>query len=200
MTILWVSSEPPGIEIPCTVTRARRKTFRLDVRSEGLAVTVPHRATEADIRAILQKKERWILRKWSEQKSRDEAMAAVSPMTPAEMRERKAAAEKLFKERVRYYAPIVGVTYGRITIRFQKSRWGSCSANGNLSFNGLLLDAPPDVLDSVVVHELCHRIEMSHSARFYRELLRVLPDYRARHRWLKENQPRLMARLPKEKP
>ena len=97
-----------------------------------------------------------------------------------------------------YYAPIVGVSYGRITIRSQRSRWGSCSSNGNLNFNCLLMLVPPGVLDSVVVHELCHRKEMNHSPRFYAEVLRVLPDYRERDRWLKENGAMLMARLPEK--
>lgn len=84
------------------------------------------------------------------------------------------------------YAEKLGVTYGRITIRCQKSRWGSCSSRGDLSFNCTLMKCPPEALDSVVAHELCHRKEMNHSARFYAEVLRVFPDYPKWHRWLKE--------------
>jgi predicted metal-dependent hydrolase len=86
----------------------------------------------------------------------------------------------------------VGVDYRRITIRSQKTRWGSCSSSGNLNFNCLLLLAPPEVLDYVVVHELCHRKEMNHSPRFWAEVGRVLPDYKKRNKWLKENGSRLM--------
>ena len=95
-----------------------------------------------------------------------------------------------------YYAPQIGVDYGRITIRCQRTRWGSCSAKGNLNFNCLLMLAPPEVLDSVVVHELCHRREMNHSPRFYALVLRVFPDYHRWDRWLKDNGPALMARIP----
>ena len=94
--------------------------------------------------------------------------------------------------RVAHFAPLVGVTYGRVTIRCQKTRWGSCSSSGNLNFNCLLLLAPPEVLDYVVVHELCHRKEMNHSPRFWAEVGRVLPDYKKRNKWLKENGSRLM--------
>ena len=80
-------------------------------------------------------------------------------------------------ERVRHYAPLVGVSFGRITIRNQRSLWGSCSAKGNLNFNCLLMLTPPEVIDSVIVHELCHRKEMNHSKAFYAEVRRVFPDY-----------------------
>ena len=95
----------------------------------------------------------------------------------------------------RNYAEKLGVSYGRITIRNQRSRWGSCSGKGNLNFNCLLMLAPPEVLDSVVVHELCHLRQMNHSERFYAEVLRVFPDYWRCHRWLKENGGALMQRM-----
>ena len=88
------------------------------------------------------------------------------------------------------------MTYGNITIRNQRTRWGSCSAKGNLNFNCLLCLAPPGVLDAVVVHELCHRLEMNHSKRFYEEVLRVYPDYYKDHGWLKEHGSELLGRLP----
>ena len=86
----------------------------------------------------------------------------------------------------------VGVTYGRITIRNQRTRWGSCSAKGNLNFNCLLMKAPPEVLDYVVVHELCHRLEMNHSPRFWAQVERVLPDYKVSRKWLREHGNELM--------
>ena len=69
---------------------------------------------------------------------------------------------------------------------------GSCAANGNLNFNWLLILAPPEVLDYVVVHELCHRREMNHSQAFWKEVEKILPDYRERQKWLKDNGWRLM--------
>ena len=91
----------------------------------------------------------------------------------------------------------MGVTYNRITIRHQKTRWGSCSSQGNLNFNCLLMLTPPEVIDSVVVHELCHRKEMNHSDRFYAEVLRVFPNYPKCRKWLKDNGSLLMMRLKK---
>ena len=79
------------------------------------------------------------------------------------------------------------MTYGRITIREQKTRWGSCSSKGNLNFNWKLIRMPEEILDYVVVHELAHRKEMNHSRQFYQTVASVLPDYRQRERWLKEH-------------
>ena len=75
---------------------------------------------------------------------------------------------------------------------------GSCSGAGNLNFNCLLMLAPPEVRDYGVVHELCHRKEMNHSARFWKEVENILPDYRQRRAWLKENGGRLIARMTGE--
>ena len=88
------------------------------------------------------------------------------------------------------------VTFGRITIRSQHSRWGSCSASGNLNFNCLLMLAPEAVRDYVIVHELCHRKVMNHSPGFWKEVGAVLPSFQTHRRWLKENGASLLARLP----
>lgn len=88
--------------------------------------------------------------------------------------------------RVEYFAKVIGVTYGKITIRNQKTRWGSCSSKGNLNFNCLLMLAPSEVLDYVVVHELCHRKQMNHSKAFWLEVEKVLPNYKEVRKWLKE--------------
>ena len=118
-------------------------------------------------------------------------------MTEKELAELTERARVVFHERAAYYAPLVGVKYNRIAIRHQKTRWGSCSSKGNLNFNCLLLYAPPEVLDSVVVHELCHLKEMNHSKKFYDEVLRVYPEYYRWHNWLKVNGSSLLKKLYK---
>ena len=127
------------------------------------------------------------------QKQKEEA--DIEPLTMDELMELANKLMQIIPERVQYYAAKIGVTYGKITIRNQRSRWGSCSSKGNLNFNCLLALTPPEVIDSVVVHELCHRKEMNHSSRFYAEVLRVYPDYRKWDKWLKENGGKLMRRM-----
>ena len=90
----------------------------------------------------------------------------------------------------------MGVTYGKITIRHQKTRWGSCSGTGNLNFNCLLMLVPEQVLDYVVVHELCHRKEMNHSPRFWKEVEAIFPEYREARKWLKDHGGSLICLLP----
>jgi len=89
------------------------------------------------------------------------------------------------RERLGEYAPKIGVEFGRVAIRDQKSRWGSCSAKKNLNFNWKLIMAPPEALDYVVIHELCHLIEFNHSARFWGLVEKQMPEYEAWKKWLK---------------
>ena len=96
-------------------------------------------------------------------------------------------ARSIFTQKAAYYARLIGVTYGRISIREQKTRWGSCSSKGNLNFNWRLIFAPEEVVDYIVVHELAHRKEMNHSRAFYNVVASVLPDYKVQEKWLKEN-------------
>ena len=95
-----------------------------------------------------------------------------------------------------YFAPRIGVSYGRISIRHQKTKWGSCSSKGNLNFNCLLMLAPEEVRDYVVVHELCHRKQMNHSEVFWAEVERALPNYRDARKWLKTHGRELMQYNP----
>ena len=172
-----------------TVIRSNRKTVAIQVNSD-LSVTVraPRSASEKDIEEILKRKEAWISKHIEKIKKTKERLEAES--TEKLTREKVIAlaeeALKVIPARVEYFAKVIGVTYGKITIRNQKTRWGSCSSKGNLNFNCLLMLAPPEVLDYVVVHELCHRKQMNHSKAFWSEVEKVLPDYKEARKWLKE--------------
>ena len=110
----------------------------------------------------------------------------MKKFTEQEIAELKKQAKKYIPGRVDYYAAQMHVSYGRIAIRCQKTRWGSCSQKGNLNFNCLLMKLPPEIIDYVVVHELCHRLQMNHSPKFWAEVEKVLPDYKKYRKWLKE--------------
>ena len=131
----------------------------------------------------------------AKQRIEEQTVPPVERLSMDEIRSLADRALKYIPERVAFYASKIGVSYGRITIRNQKSRWGSCSTKGNLNFNCLLMLTPPEVIDSVVVHELCHRKEMNHSERFYDEVLRVYPDYHKWNKWLKDNGSAIMRRM-----
>ena len=177
------------------VIRSRRKTLSVEIRDGHLLVRAPLRISNTEISRFLQEKQEWIDKHLARAHVQEEAKKDIPLLTEVELRTLVQEAKRLIPDRVAYFARILGVSYGRITIRCQRTRWGSCSTRGNLNFNCLLMLAPPEVLDSVIVHELCHRKEMNHSKRFYSEVLRVMPDYHERYKWLKENGHMLMAML-----
>jgi predicted metal-dependent hydrolase len=80
-----------------------------------------------------------------------------------------------------------GLTVRRITVRSQKSRWGSCSRRGTISLNWRLIQTPAFVSDYICLHEVMHLRQMNHSPGFWREVERACPDYRMAKRWLKEH-------------
>lgn len=179
----------------CKIIRSNRKSLGLEVNAEGLIIRAPLQASDAEINMFILHHKDWIEKNLNRVEERQKTVDSIQPLSMDEIKDLANKALKVIPERVKYYAPKVGATYGRITIRNQRSKWGSCSGKGNLNFNCLLMLAPPEVLDSVVVHELCHRKEMNHSDKFYAEVLRVYPDYWIWDKWLKENGDLLMKRL-----
>ncbi len=103
----------------------------------------------------------------------------------AEYLRHRESARALVDSRLAVFAPVLGVSYGRVSIRAQRSLWGSCSRQGNLNFNYKILFLPAHLQDYVIVHELAHVRELSHSARFWAVVASVLPDHIARRRELR---------------
>lgn len=176
------------------IIRSSRKTIAIQVKPDGtVVVRCPRRMAVGEIRSFVQSKEDWI------EKSLSAILQNREPtLTKRESEALKKQTKALMEARVTHFAPLVGVDYGRISIRAQRTRWGSCSSKGNLNFNCLQGLVPEPILDYVVVHELCHRKHMDHSATFWEEVARVLPDYRDRKKWLKDNGIKIMSRLPVE--
>lgn len=181
------------MDISYTIIRSSRKTISIVIKPTGeVEVRCPRRCSKGEIHAFVVSKEAWIRRHLQ--------AIAERPQQPGFSRDAiRTLAEKsaeILPERVAYFAEQIGVSYGRITIRSQKTRWGSCSAKGNLNFNCLLMLCPPEVQDYVVIHELCHRKHLNHSADFWAEVEQHCPDYRIRRKWLKDNGAALISRLP----
>ena len=169
--------------------RSNRRSIGIQITAEGVVVRAPKGLSAAEIDRFVQSKRAWI-------ESHLAKMPTAQPkFSGEEIHALADEALKVIPERVRHFAPLVGVTYGGITIRNQHTRWGSCSSKGNLNFNCLLMLTPDHVIDYVVVHELCHRLEMNHSPRFWAQVERVLPDYRKSLQWLKAHERELIGRL-----
>ena len=165
--------------------RAKRRSMSVKVDLDGtITVRVPYQTPLQTADCFVEGHRDWIETRL---RSGERILALCPSYTDGERMEGRKRAADVIKTRCRYFALIMGVSYGTITIREQKTRWGSCSTKGNLNFNWKLVLMPPELLDSVVVHELAHRIRMDHSAAFWAEVGKILPDYRERRQWLKVN-------------
>lgn len=173
-----------------SVVRSARRTLAVEIKRDGrVIVRVPYSASTADVSAFLNDKTVWI----EKHLKRIKENAPERKLSKEELELLKKRAEKVFSERVAFYAKNVNVDYAKITVKAQKTLWGSCSKNGTLSFNCLLLLASTELIDYVIVHELCHRKQMNHSYAFWREVERVLPDYKSRRKKLKDVGSRILA-------
>ena len=179
--------------------RSARKTIAIQITPEAeVVVRAPKRCSKAAIDAFVREKEGWIQEHLRQTRARQEELKAQRESQPAWSEADYAKARRLartvFRQKATLYGGLMQVTFGGITVRDQKTRWGSCSARGNLNFNWRLILAPEPVLDYVVIHELAHRKEMNHSRRFWEIVEAVMPDYRNQRKWLREHGDQLMAR------
>ncbi len=177
-----------NINLTCRIIPASRRSISIRITPQKeILVRVPEWVSYRQLDALLCEKKDWILKTW--QSIPDPPVLTVreqNQIAALEKRYRRAAHEYI-PARVAYFQQFTGGRYDKITIRDQKTRWGSCSSNGTLSFNYRLMLAPPKILDYVVVHELCHLKHMNHSPAFWQAVEDVLPDYRERKQWLKEH-------------
>jgi hypothetical protein len=170
--------------------RARR--WRLEVPwGEPARLTVPQQTSRAEVERLLAEKRSWI----EEQRRRQVPRLGLERLAVSES-EARSAARELVTVLAEEEAERVGVAYQRIRIGGQRTLWGSCSARGTLSFNWRLVLAPLEVLDYVVVHELCHLRVPDHSTRFWALVARHRPHWRQQRDWLRRHGPELLAFRP----
>ncbi len=169
------------------VIYSARKTLAIQISEEEMWLYV---------RPMVFRRSKWNYFCWKnrngykENQRNEGTQGTVRKLTFSE-EERQAYARKAGETiavRAAYFAQKMGVSYGKITIREQKTRWGSCSSKGNLNFNWKLILMPREVLDYVVVHELAHRKEMNHSRAFYQVVESIMPDYKIWQNWLREHE------------
>ena len=176
-----------------TVIRSARKTLAIQIKSDGsVLVRCPRAAKQSDIDRILCQKSEWIIANLQNVHKYE----ALPCFTESQLKLMKQEAQQIIPMRTREISQKIGIPYNRITIRCQRTRWGSCSSKGNLNFNSLLVLAPPEVMDYVIIHELCHRLEMNHSSAFWKHVETHCPGYRSHRNWLKSEGIKLCRRLP----
>ena len=165
------------------VVYSGRKTISLCVKDGELIVKAPYGTKKARIETLIANHQSWINKHVKKQMEKIEKYGNLSDERIAELRK---TAKKVLPVKVAYYANIMGLKYGRITITGAKTRFGSCSSKGNIAFSYRLMMYPEEAIDYVVVHELAHLKEMNHSPAFYKIIEKVLPDYKERRKLLKK--------------
>lgn len=177
---LWISLDKEEIEVE--IIRSKRRSMAIQIRTDGsVVVRVPMHASDRAIKRFVSAHARWIADNRGQMFERRKKLADNLYDIPAweslSAADKKIAKQKIM-EHVDYYARRMEIDYGSISMRNQKSRWGSCSSKGNLNFNYRLAYLPEELLDYVVVHELAHRRHMDHSAAFWEEVETYYPAYK----------------------
>lgn len=183
------------IEVMCLDThveyqliRSKRKSISLQVDREAkVIVRAPRWVPKWQIEAFVSSKTDWINKHIEIAKERLDVEDERRVMSPEEYSRIKRRAQMAIPIRVDYWAEFVGVSYNRISIRNQKTRWGSCSIDGNLNFHMMLVTMPDEIRDYVIIHELCHRKHMNHSTEFWNEVSKYDPEFKLHRKWLREH-------------
>jgi len=184
------------MQINYIIKKSNRRSLSMHVTDEHtVLVKAPKGTPTYVVEEFIKEKKDWIVNQITRIENQTKLASSLGPLTQEDIKAIKKKAKVLIPERVEHYAKLSGITYKKIFIRLQKTRWGSCSAEGNLNFNCLLALMPMEILDSVVVHELCHRRHMNHSRAFYTEVLSIFPDYKKCNKWLKQNGPAYFKRI-----
>ncbi len=180
------------------IIKSKRRTVAVEIKPDlRVIVRAPLHMKQSEIQRFIVEKTPWIEGHLEIMRKRMEKAqtACGEPISGEEVRALGQKALRVIVPIVERYARIIGVTYGRITVRNQVSRWGSCSSKGNLNFNCLLMLCPDEVTEYVIIHELCHRRHMNHSAEFWKTVEAYCPDYERHKRWLKDNGGALIERM-----
>ncbi len=150
---------------------ARAKSLRLSVYADGqIVVTRPRYISSRLAERMIREKQSWLIDK-IDTMSKEKNMPLGSYETD------KREAGKLIILRLKYFSELYQLKYQKISVRNQRTRWGSCSRQGNLNFNYRLLHLPSNLRDYIIVHELCHLQEFNHSKKFWELVARAIPDY-----------------------
>lgn len=180
-----------------TIIHSDRKSLSIKLLPNEIVVRAPIQMKDNEIYSFLESKENWIETNMNLILKREAEVQNTPRLSSEEIYSLALKAKEVIPEKVHFYASKLGVTYNKITIRAQRSRWGSCSSKGNLNFNCILMLFPDEIIDSVVVHELCHRKYMNHSKQFYDLVESVFPSYQKCKKWLDENGSKYLSRIEK---
>lgn len=179
--MLEYSKKYKGLFMDYEVIYSKRKTVSLVIKAGKLIVRAPFGTKPTKIKELIDAHKSWIEKGIAKTKAKAES----EEISKEEEKLLRKAAKAILPVKTKYYSEIMGLKHGRITITGAKTRFGSCSSEGNISYSFRLMKYPEAAIDYVVVHELAHLVEMNHSDRFWAIVASVFPDYKKRKSLLK---------------
>ncbi len=178
------------------IIKSKRKSISIEIKADlRIIVRAPKSMSRKAIEKFIAEKQDWINKGLEKMKARAEAETTEPKFTDLEIKTMKKDAKLIIPSRVEYFAKIMGITYNRIAIKSTVTRWGSCSSLKNLNFNCLLVLCPDEIINYVIIHELCHLIEPNHSNRFWAQVEKYCPDYKTYKKWLNTEGVKLINRI-----
>ncbi len=182
-----------NLGIPYNVNWTNSKSVSLKIDELGVRLNVGEKIPIEFIDAFLMKKKIWIKNNWKKYESARNIYLYLGKEVEGPIDEKfyRSETRRIVEGLVELHNVSDKFKINNIFIKSQKTRWASCSSKGNLNFNWKLAMAPYDVIEYVVLHELCHRLEMNHSNKFWNHVSDMCPDYKQHKRWLKDNHFRL---------
>jgi len=173
---------PTQTKLQYTIKRYRRaKNVRIHIDARArVTVTAPVRCSKKFIHQFVEDQQEWIASHKQKIAARSEKWVMPEGVLQDSYAACHARARRFVRERLRHYNAYYNFDFNKVSVRDMKTRWGSCSSEGNLSFHYRLLFVPVELADYVIVHELCHLQELNHSARFWRRVSEQIPDYKKR--------------------
>ena len=178
------------------IIKSKRKSIGIEIKSDlTVLVRAPFFVSEHTIKKLIEEKSDWIEKKLRQIEERNKI--SLPEFTNSELESLRDKTKTLITPKAEHFAKILGVSFNKLSVKKQKSVWGSCSAKRNINFNLLLCLCPDNVIDYIVVHELCHLKQLNHSKIFWGTVEKILPDYKSAKLWLKTEGNKLIKRLPK---
>lgn len=196
-----MSLEPLNISFSYSLIRSKRKTVSISIDPvRGIVVKAPTNYKESSLLELLKKHEQKIINllrkneivsKAFEDEGKFMYLGEMRPMIHSDSSQLEAwlveEASKVILGRIKAISARIGVYPQKVSLRSQKTRWGSCSSKGNISLNWKLIFAPIEVIDYVIIHELCHLQQMNHSNAFWTLVSSYAPHYKEQREWLKKH-------------
>jgi len=176
--------------------KRKRRGISITIKNNGeIILRAPLNTSDSEINRVISEKTPWIEKTISKVLERKNKAELLPKYTDEDIKKLEFAAKSEIPKIVERYSMILGLTYNKISFRTQKTRWGSCSTKKNLNFNIAIMEAPQQVREYLVVHELAHLKHMNHSKKFWDYVEKQIPDYKIWEKWLKTEGKVVMTRL-----